>query len=189
LKSKKVSLKQLKEQLTQNITQDKEIKEKNRVETAAIEAIVKQATIGEIPEKLIANEVHKMSHELEHGVARQGMDMAGYLKSINKTMDDLKKDFHPQAEERVKAALVMRQIAQEEKIQVDDKQIDEEVKKQLDIYKDNKEAVKNIIQEGDLILVKGSQSARMERAVEIIMTHPEDKENLLVRQEEEWKNR
>jgi len=51
------------------------------------------------------------------------------------------------------------------------------------------EAVKNIIQEGDLILVKGSQSARMERAVEIIMTHPEDKENLLVRQEEEWKNR
>lgn len=138
------SLKQLKEQLTQNITQDKEIKEKNRVESAAIEAIIKQATIGEIPEKLIANEIHKMSHELEHGVARQGMDMAGYLKSINKTMDDLKKDFHPQAEERVKAALVMRQIAQEEKVQVEDKQIDEEIKQQMTMYKDNKEAVKNI---------------------------------------------
>ena len=51
------------------------------------------------------------------------------------------------------------------------------------------EAVKNIIQEGDLILVKGSQSARMEKVVEKIMAHPEDKENLLVRQEEEWKNR
>jgi len=51
------------------------------------------------------------------------------------------------------------------------------------------EAVKKIIQEGDLILVKGSQSARMEKAVESIMAHPEDKENLLVRQEEEWKNR
>ena len=51
------------------------------------------------------------------------------------------------------------------------------------------EAVKNIIQEGDLILVKGSQSARMEKAVEKIMAHPENKENLLVRQEEEWKNR
>ena len=51
------------------------------------------------------------------------------------------------------------------------------------------EAVKKIIQEGDLILVKGSQSARMEKAVEIIMAHPEDKETLLVRQEEEWKNR
>ena len=51
------------------------------------------------------------------------------------------------------------------------------------------EAVKNIIQEGDLILVKGSQSARMEKIVEKIMAHPENKENLLVRQEEEWKNR
>ena len=51
------------------------------------------------------------------------------------------------------------------------------------------EAVKSIIQEGDLILVKGSQSARMERAVESIMAHPEDKDKLLVRQEEEWKNR
>ena len=51
------------------------------------------------------------------------------------------------------------------------------------------EAVKNIIQEGDLILVKGSQSARMEKVVERIMAHPEDKEKLLIRQEEEWKNR
>src|SRR3989338_3635549 len=51
------------------------------------------------------------------------------------------------------------------------------------------EAVKSIIQEGDLILVKGSQSARMEKAVEIIMAHPEDKETLLVRQEKEWENR
>ncbi|MEK9161524.1 MAG: UDP-N-acetylmuramoyl-tripeptide--D-alanyl-D-alanine ligase, partial [Patescibacteria group bacterium] len=51
------------------------------------------------------------------------------------------------------------------------------------------EAVKQIIQEGDLILVKGSQSARMEKAVEKIMAHPENKETFLVRQEEEWKNK
>jgi len=49
--------------------------------------------------------------------------------------------------------------------------------------------LKKIIQEGDLILVKGSQSARMEKAVEKIMVHPEEKNNLLVRQEEEWKKR
>ena len=51
------------------------------------------------------------------------------------------------------------------------------------------EAVRKIIQEGDLILVKGSQSARMEKVTERIIAHPEDKEKLLVRQEEEWKNR
>lgn len=51
------------------------------------------------------------------------------------------------------------------------------------------EAVKQIMQEGDLILVKGSQSARIEKAVEKIMAHPENKKNILVRQEEEWKNK
>jgi len=46
-----------------------------------------------------------------------------------------------------------------------------------------------IIGKGDLILVKGSQSIRMERCVEKIMAHPEDKEKLLVRQEAEWLSR
>jgi len=45
------------------------------------------------------------------------------------------------------------------------------------------------IKEGDLILVKGSQAMRMEKIVEEIMAHPEQKEQLLVRQEKNWLNR
>lgn len=42
---------------------------------------------------------------------------------------------------------------------------------------------------GDMVLVKGSQSMRMERAVQEIMLEPLRAEELLVRQDEEWKNR
>lgn len=42
---------------------------------------------------------------------------------------------------------------------------------------------------GDVILIKGSQGVRMEKAVEEVMAHPEKKDSLLCRQEEEWKNR
>lgn len=45
------------------------------------------------------------------------------------------------------------------------------------------------IKEGDIILVKGSQSIRMERAVACLMAQPEKATELLVRQEEEWKGR
>ena len=45
------------------------------------------------------------------------------------------------------------------------------------------------LMKGDLILVKGSQSARMEKVVEKIMAQKEDAERLLVRQEKEWKKR
>ncbi len=52
-----------------------------------------------------------------------------------------------------------------------------------------KTVLQDEIKEGDLILVKGSQSMRMEKIVEEIMAHPEDKEELLVRQEKEWAKR
>ncbi len=42
-------------------------------------------------------------------------------------------------------------------------------------------------EEGDIILVKGSQAARMERIVESLLDEPETASNLLVRQEEHWK--
>ncbi len=49
--------------------------------------------------------------------------------------------------------------------------------------------VKDLILEGDLILVKGSQSMRMERVTEEIMAHPEDASRLLPRRDEYWKNK
>ncbi|MEK7460412.1 MAG: Mur ligase family protein [Patescibacteria group bacterium] len=47
--------------------------------------------------------------------------------------------------------------------------------------------LEGVIGEGDIVLIKGSQSMRMERAVIEIMAHPEHAGNLLVRQDEEWK--
>ena len=51
------------------------------------------------------------------------------------------------------------------------------------------EHLQNVLQAGDVVLVKGSQYVRMEKTVEEIMAHPEYKEKLLVRQEKEWQNR
>ncbi len=59
-------------------------------------------------------------------------------------------------------------------------------------YEDSREAGKfleNLLKPGDLILVKGSQGVRMEKAVEEIMAEPEKKKILLVRQDEEWARR
>lgn len=49
-------------------------------------------------------------------------------------------------------------------------------------------ALPNLIKEGDVILVKGSQSVRTERIVEALLANPYDS-SLLVRQEKEWKRK
>ncbi len=49
--------------------------------------------------------------------------------------------------------------------------------------------LRNFVGKNDLVLVKGSQGMRMERAVEAILLEKDKKEELLVRQDEEWKKR
>lgn len=49
--------------------------------------------------------------------------------------------------------------------------------------------LQDLIGEGDIILVKGSQGIRMEKIVKEIMAEPERAGELLVRQEEEWQGR
>lgn len=49
--------------------------------------------------------------------------------------------------------------------------------------------LEGIVEKGDIILIKGSQGVRLERAVEAIMEHKELKKTLLCRQDKEWQNR
>ena len=63
-------------------------------------------------------------------------------------------------------------------------------KKNIFCYNDPFEAkisIQKALREGDVILIKGSQGARMELISEEIMRHPEEAEKLLPRQTPEWK--
>ncbi len=49
--------------------------------------------------------------------------------------------------------------------------------------------LKEFVREGDAVFIKGSQGVRMEKAVAMILAHPEKKKELLVRQEKEWEGK
>jgi UDP-N-acetylmuramoyl-tripeptide--D-alanyl-D-alanine ligase len=64
--------------------------------------------------------------------------------------------------------------------------------KKIERFDNSKQAaifLKGAIQAGDIVLLKGSQGIRLERAVEAIMAYPEDKTKVLCRQEKEWLSR
>jgi UDP-N-acetylmuramoyl-tripeptide--D-alanyl-D-alanine ligase len=54
---------------------------------------------------------------------------------------------------------------------------------------DATEYLKSILQSGDVVLIKGSQSMRMEKVVRALMANPDEAKKLLCRQDEEWLQR
>ncbi|MFZ5982175.1 MAG: UDP-N-acetylmuramoyl-tripeptide--D-alanyl-D-alanine ligase, partial [Patescibacteria group bacterium] len=61
---------------------------------------------------------------------------------------------------------------------------------QIYCFKNSLEAGKKleeIVREGDLVLIKGSQGVRMEKVVEEVMANPEKAPELLCRQDKKWK--
>ena len=81
-----------------------------------LQTIVKETQFVEIPQILIDDEKQKMFAELKQNLEHQGLSFEDYLKNLKKTEEDLAKDFAKGATERAKTALILRQIAKEEKI-------------------------------------------------------------------------
>ncbi|MBI3888393.1 hypothetical protein HY311_01220 [Candidatus Nomurabacteria bacterium] len=124
-----------KEKLKANIKLEKEnaLKEKTRLKI--IEKIIDESTL-ELPEILVNIELDKILYRMESDITQMGLKFEDYLKHLNKTKEDLQKDFRADAEKKAKLALILNEIAKEEKIEADKEQVAQEVAMILEQYKD-----------------------------------------------------
>jgi trigger factor len=122
------------------MTLEKEEEENVRQERAMLELLAKESRFQDIPDLLVNEEINKMIEELKHGVEEQGGVFDDYLKSIKKPLPDLKLDFTPQAINRIKAALVIKEVAKKENINPTEQELNDELDHIAEHYKDNKEA-------------------------------------------------
>src|SRR5436190_15528458 len=88
----------------------------------------------ELPDVLVEQEVEIMHDELRGSLARQGIDEAAYLKATDKTEVDLHADLRPRAEKRVKVLLVLSKIAEVEGLEIDDRDVEAEVRRARERY-------------------------------------------------------
>ncbi len=135
----------LKAQIEKNLLAEATDKNDAAYEREVVDAIIKKSTFTDLPEVLVENELEKMIHELQDQVMQQGgVKFEDYLKGLKKTPDDLKKDFRPQAEQRVKAALIIRQISKNEKIDATPAEVDVDVQHTLKMYEGQAEILQRI---------------------------------------------
>ena len=120
----------LKKLLEENIKQDKIIKARESRRMEILDRISVSTNI-EIPEVLITSEKEKMSAELRSSIENMGLKWEDYLAHIKKTEEELKKDWANEAEKRARYALVLSEIANLEKIEPSEAELNDFVEKTI----------------------------------------------------------
>lgn len=123
-----------KSKMKENLQKEKAAKNTEKRRIAILDGILEDSTI-EVPAIMVDYETDKMMHEFEGNIAMTGMSFDDYLKSIGKTREDYKKEWREQAVKRAKTQVMLNEIAAQEKIEADDKEVDEEVAKIMEQYK------------------------------------------------------
>ncbi len=129
------TVEELKKSIKENMQKEKEQSAKQKTELAILDKVLENTKFEDIPETLVNHEAQGMLEEMESQIKSQGAEFEEYLKSINKTREQLLLDITPDAVKRVKSALMIREIAVKEKIEVSEKEIDEKVEELLNQYK------------------------------------------------------
>lgn len=138
------NMEKLKTLLLANISREAEHKEEQRVEAAILEALIEKSTIEELPTVLVDSEKQKMFYELKHDLDRRGVSIEQYLIDIKKSQDQIFKDFEEGATKRAKAALISRQVAVENKIEIGKGDLEKEIKLIQEAYPGDKNVEENL---------------------------------------------
>ncbi len=126
---------ELKEKIRSNMKTEKEIEQKDKLRLIIVEELVK-LTEGEIPEILVESETDKIMYRLEADTTNAGLKMEDYLKQINKTEDDLRKEWRADAEKRAKLQMIIHTISLKENLKPTEAEIEADVTKITEMYKD-----------------------------------------------------
>ncbi len=120
--------------LKENIKLEKENSEKEKTRLKIIEGIIEDSAL-EVPDILIEAELSKILYKMESDITEMGLKFEDYLKHLNKTIGDLRKDFREDAEKKAKLSLVLNEIAKAEKITANPEDVAKEVAHILEHYK------------------------------------------------------
>ncbi|MEA3464352.1 MAG: trigger factor [Patescibacteria group bacterium] len=139
------SVGQFKENIKKSLIFEKQQKAEQKAELEMLDKIIAKTKFSDIPEILVNNEAQTMMAELEASVAKHGGKFDDYLSHLKKTKEQLTLDMLPEAVKRVKTSLLIREIAQAEKIKVDDREVEKELERLLKQYKNEKDDIKEKI--------------------------------------------
>ena len=127
------TLDELKADLKESLKEEKANYATNMIQNQAIEALVKISEVS-APESLVSQEIDVEMQNLDQRLQQMGIGLSQYVEMTQMDMDQIRDQYRAQAEEKVKANLVMDEVALKEAFDVTDEEIEEEINESAKMY-------------------------------------------------------
>jgi trigger factor len=109
-----------------------------------LDTLLQQAEIDS-PPTFVNRELESMVRSLAYDLQERGFTLEGYLKTTNRTIEDVIEEFRPTAEKRVGKSLILAQLVKEEGLEVEDSDLEQEVGRMTRVYGQEKEVLREAL--------------------------------------------
>lgn len=138
------------------------------VKNALVDKILDNCTV-DIPEKMIESALQMLMDEAMQPVRQQGLTEDDYFRLTNSSRDELADKLRPEATLSVKRELVLDAVAKAEEIKVDDKEVDQEIERLAQYYRQDAARIREALQQqGELQSLR--RGLRRKKTVETLVS-------------------
>uniref|UniRef100_A0A831X7C2 Trigger factor n=1 Tax=Thermorudis peleae TaxID=1382356 RepID=A0A831X7C2_9BACT len=136
------TLDELRQRIRDDLLRQKALAARSEVLNEAVEKVTEQATV-EVPPALVERQVELQIERLREDLRQQGSSLEEYLRLSQKSLEDLKAELRPGAEQRLRQSLVLETFAKIEGIEVSEEDLVQEIER-LSSASENPEQMRSI---------------------------------------------
>ena len=158
------TLEELQKETKENLELEKETKQKRELEVQAGDKVLESSKV-----EVSHEEIHHTFHQMMEGFARQGISMEMFAQMLGKTPEELHDEYEKEIEKNTKLQYILVEIANKEKLDVEDKEIDAELERKSAEFAD-KPSVEQLRKYEPLVR-EVTRNIQVKKAMEFILAN------------------
>ena len=158
------TLEELQKETKENLELEKETKQKRELEVQAGDKVLESSKV-----EVSHEEIHHTFHQMMEGFARQGISMEMFAQMLGKTPEELHDEYEKEIEKNTKLQYILVEIANKEKLVVEDKEIDAELERKSAEFSD-KPSVEQLRKYEPLVR-EVTRNIQVKKAMEFILAN------------------
>ena len=162
---------ELKAKMKENLEENNKAQADGAVQSILIKKAADNAEM-DVPAEMVENQIDSMIQNLEQSIQGQGMTMDLYYQFSGQDENTLRESMKEEAEATVRQSLVLEAIAEEEKIEATEEEVNEELAKMGAQFGMEAEQIKEILQGTERI----EDDLKMRKTVDFLVENADVKE-------------